>query len=81
MKWSDFLLSPVPTNDPGTTDDVGATLLFIAVIVQTGQLEFFRYLVEFGANKDEGWTNDEATPFYIAAQNGQFEIDRFFGSP
>ena len=34
-------------------------------------------MVEAGANKDHDRTADEATPFDIAAQNGQFEIDRF----
>ena len=34
-------------------------------------------LVEYGASKDQGRTNDGATPLYVAAQNGHLEVVRF----
>ena len=33
--------------------------------------------MESGANKDQGTTDDGATPLYIAAQNGHLEVVRF----
>ena len=44
---------------------------------QKGHLEVARCLVELGANKDQGTTDDGATPLYIAAQNGHLEVVQF----
>ena len=44
---------------------------------QNGHLEVVRFLVESGANKDQGTTDDGVTPLYIAAQNGHLEVVRF----
>jgi len=35
------------------------------------------FLIDSGADKDQGKTDTGATPLYIAAQNGQFEVVRF----
>ena len=35
------------------------------------------FLVESGANKDQCKTDTGATPLFIAAQNGHFEVVRF----
>ena len=53
-----------------------ATPLFIAA--QEGQLEVVRFLVQSGANKDQGTTDAVgATPLFIAAQEGDLEVVRF----
>ena len=52
-----------------------ATALYIAA--QNGHLEVVRFLVESGANKDQGTTDDGATALYIAAQTGHLEVVRF----
>ena len=41
--------------------------------------EVVRFLVESGANKDQGRTFDGLTPLSIAAQNGHREVVRFLG--
>ena len=43
-------------------------------------LEVVRFLVESGANKDQGTTDDGATALYKAAQTGHLEVVRFLGS-
>ena len=42
-----------------------------------GHLEVVRFLVESGANKDQGATDDGATPLHIAAAKGRLEVVRF----
>ena len=42
-----------------------------------GHLEVVRILVESGANKDQGNTDDGMTPLSIAAQEGHVEVVRF----
>ena len=45
-----------------------ATPLFVAA--HEGHLEVVRFLVESGANKDQGTTDNGATPLFIAAHEG-----------
>ena len=42
-----------------------------------GSLKCVSLLVEAGANKDQGTTDDGATPLLIAARNGHLEVVRF----
>ena len=42
-----------------------------------GHLEVVQFLVESGANKDQGKTDDGATPLLIAADRGHLEVVRF----
>ena len=39
-------------------------------------LEVVRFLVESGANKDQGTTDDGSTSLFIAVQNGHLEVVR-----
>ena len=39
-----------------------------------GHLEVVRFLVESGANEDQGTADNGRTPLHIAAQNGHFEL-------
>ena len=52
----------------------GATPLFMAA--QEGHMEAVRFLIESGANKDQGMT-DGSTPLVVAAQEGRLEVVRF----
>ena len=65
----------------GRTDD-GATPLVVAKA--KGQVEIVRFLVESGAKKDQGIT-DEATPLFAGAQEGTLKLSDFWfhtsGSP
>ena len=47
------------------------------IAAEKGQLEVVRFLVESGANEDQGTTDDGATPLYIAAEKGHLEVVRF----
>ena len=42
-----------------------------------GSLKCVLLLLEAGANKDQGTTDDGSTPLYVAAENGQLEVVRF----
>ena len=53
----------------------GATPLFVAA--EEGHIEVVRFLVESGANKDQG-TTDEATPLNVAAWKGHVECCPIF---
>ena len=44
-----------------------------------GHIEVVRFLVESGANKDQGRTDTGATPLLIAGQQGHLEVVRFMG--
>ena len=57
----------MPTKDQGTTDD-GAMPLFIAV--QNGHLEVVRFLVETGANKNQGRTDNGANASFNCCSEG-----------
>ena len=43
-----------------------------------GHLEVVRFLVESGANKDQGMTDDGRTPLFIAAQKGTLKLSDFW---
>ena len=73
LKLSNFWWSPVPTKTKETTDY--GTPLYIAA--QEGHLKVVRFLVESGANQDQGMADPGITPLYIAAQNGHLEVVRF----
>ena len=47
------------------------------IAADEGHLEVVRFLVESGANKDQGTADDGSTPLLIAAQNGHLRIVRF----
>ena len=49
----------------------------LLIAADEGHLEVVQFLVECGANKDQGRTNDGATPLFMAAQNGHLEVVRF----
>ena len=67
LKLSDFWLSLVPTKTKGP--QIMDQRLFSQQL-RNGHLEVVQFLVESGANKDQGKTDTGATPLYIAAQNG-----------
>ena len=67
LKLSDFWWSPVPKKT-----NIGQMMeqhLF-AEQLRKGHLEVVRFLVESGANKDQGTTDFGATPLSIAAHQG-----------
>ena len=45
-----------------------------------GHLDVVRFLVESGANKDQGTTDNGSTPLYIAAHEGHLEVVPCLGS-
>ena len=49
----------------------------LVVAANQGHLEVVRILVDLGANKDQGRTDNGATPLFIAAQIGHLEVVRF----
>ena len=49
----------------------------LCIAAQRGHLEVVRFLVEAGANKDQGRTDTGATPLFTAAQNGHLEVVQF----
>ena len=61
------------TKTKAWTDD-GATPLYTAAL--KGHLEVVRFLVESGANKDQGTTDKGATPLFVAAEKGHLAVVR-----
>jgi len=54
--------------------NIGSNPVFVAA--DQGHLEVVQFLVESGANKDQGLTIDRHAPLSIAAQNGHLEVVR-----
>ena len=46
-------------------------------MIAEDQLEVVRLVVGSDPNKDQGTSDDGATPLFIAAQNGHLEVVRF----
>ena len=46
-----------------------------------GSLKCVSLLIEAGANKDQGTTDDGTTPLFLAADEGEFEMSDFWLSP
>ena len=54
-----------------------STEILEQLAAQNGHLEVVQFLVESGAKKDQGRTDDGSTPLFIAAENGHLEVVRF----
>ena len=61
--------------NPNFEDANAMTPLYAASL--NGSLKCVLLLLEAGANKDQGTTDDGSTPLYVAAENGQLEVVRF----
>ena len=65
-------------NQPRNPNFVDANAMTpLCVASRSGSLKCVFLLIEAGANKDQGRTNDGAPPLHFAAQNGHLEVVRF----